>query len=103
MGVDLLNPGASHYSRSLGRIQVDRTLHHGRPDRGFDERPQRGLLARRPDHYKQFTIVGILLMALDGRPLLGRRLKGKSRRELRDLGRTVPGTDAEPATQTERR
>lgn len=39
----------------------------------------------------------------DGRPLLGRKLKGKSRRELRDLGLTVPGTDAEPATQTERR
>ena len=39
----------------------------------------------------------------DGRPLLGRKLEGKSRRELRDLGLTVPGTDAEPATQTERR
>jgi uncharacterized membrane protein YeiH len=39
----------------------------------------------------------------DGRPLLGRKLKGKSQRELRDLGLIVPGTDADPATQTERR
>jgi hypothetical protein len=33
----------------------------------------------------------------------GRKLKGKSRRELRGLGLIVPGTDADPATQTERR
>jgi hypothetical protein len=39
----------------------------------------------------------------DGRPLLGRKLKGKSQRELRDLGLVVTKSDAEPATRTERR
>ena len=29
------------------------------------------LLARRPDHYRQFTIVGILLMASTGAPCSG--------------------------------
>ena len=32
----------------------------------FVEAQHRALLARRPDHYKQFTVVGILLMALLG-------------------------------------
>lgn len=42
----------------------------------------------------------------DGRPLLGRKLKGKSQRELHDLGLLVDGADspvvvgAQPATQT---
>jgi hypothetical protein len=103
---------------------VDRKLHHGRPDRGFDERPQRGVaLGSWWAAGIAFAIgFGLRVLALyrgweeplakepagvyvhdDGRPLLGRKLKGKSRRELRDLGLTVPGTDAEPATQTERR
>ena len=63
------------------------------------------LLARRPDHFKNFTIVGVILMAVlggigggvtrDGRPMLGRKLKGKSKRELRDLGLLV---EEEPTT-----
>jgi uncharacterized membrane protein YeiH len=34
----------------------------------------------------------------DGRPLLGRKLAGKSQRELRDLGLTIDGEPAAPAT-----
>jgi len=57
------------------------------------------LLARRPDHYKSFTVVGILLMALlEDRPLLGRKLHKKSQRELRDLGLLVEEpAEAQPA------
>ena len=76
------------------------------------------LLARRPDYCKQFTVVcdggrvpvGYVFRTLalfrgweeplakelkgvvihdEGRPLLGRKLAGKSRRELRDLGLLV--------------
>jgi uncharacterized membrane protein YeiH len=36
----------------------------------------------------------------DGRPLLGRKLHGKSERELRDLGLLVEDQDVAPATQT---
>jgi uncharacterized membrane protein YeiH len=46
-------------------------------------------LAREPDGVYQHS---------DGRPLLGRKLKGKSKRELRDLGLLVEDKEATPDT-----
>jgi hypothetical protein len=48
----------------LQRVGPRRPFHDGRPRGGVGGRLERS--ARRPDHYKNFTIVGILLMALLG-------------------------------------
>ena len=68
---------------------MDRELHHAGPHRRRHERAQRRTTGPTPDHYKNFTIVGILLMAL----LMG--LGGGITRDV--MLNQVPGALTNPA------
>jgi hypothetical protein len=81
MGVDLLNPGLLATAVHWGGFRWSGSFTTVDLIAASTNALNGALLARRPDHYKQFTIVGILLMALLG-----------------GLGGGI-----EPATQTERR
>src|SRR6266699_5874801 len=53
-----------HLVCTEGRLEMNRELHHLGPDCRWHQRPNGALLARRPDNYENFTVVGVIFMAL---------------------------------------
>jgi Glycine transporter len=68
--------GRRHHGPSTGRRRLciwcalrdgwkwTGNFHHLGPDCRWHQRPNGALLARRPDHYENFTVVGVIVMAL---------------------------------------